>query len=75
MGDWRQRGLFFYRQYFSSMATIAMITLDILNQRVFPITARSYEVRTGIVILIKCCLCSIVEIEIVICSGGTLDKM
>lgn len=46
--DWRQRGLFFYRQYFSSMATIAMTTLDILNQRVFPITARSYDVRTEI---------------------------
>lgn len=36
---------FFYRNYFSSMASIALTTLNILNERVFPTTARGHEVK------------------------------
>ena len=35
---------FFYRRYFSSMASIALTTLNILNERVFPTTAKGHEV-------------------------------
>lgn len=40
----RQQVLYLYRKFFSSMATIAMTTLDIINDRVFPISARSSDV-------------------------------
>lgn len=33
-----------YSRYFHSMSAITMTTLDILNERVFPFSARSYEV-------------------------------
>lgn len=45
VSDWRMQVLYFYRRYFSSMAVIVMTTLGILNDRVFTISARSYDVR------------------------------
>ena len=39
--------LHLYRKYFSSMASIAMATMHILNGRVFPVTAPGYEVSLG----------------------------
>ena len=41
----RQQVLTTYRKHFSSMAVIAMTTLNILNERVYPVSARSYDVR------------------------------
>ena len=43
--EWRHQVLYLYKRYFSSMATIAMMTLNILNERLFPISGRSYDVR------------------------------
>ena len=45
VSDWRMQVLHFYRRYFSSMAAIVMTTLGILNDRVFTISAKSYDVR------------------------------
>lgn len=44
--EWREKVLHFYRRYFSSMTAIVLTTLDILNERAFPISARSYDVST-----------------------------
>ncbi len=41
---YREQVLWLYQRYFSSMATIAVATLDILNDRVFPLSGRSTEV-------------------------------
>ena len=38
--------LHLYKRYFSSMGTIAMATLHILNARVFPVAAPGYEVSS-----------------------------
>lgn len=43
--DWRQQVMRLYARHFSSMAAIVMTTMDILNDRVFPMSARSYDVR------------------------------
>ncbi len=42
--EMRDRVLFLYERYFSSLSKIALTTLDILNERVFPTTARGSEV-------------------------------
>jgi len=42
----RQQTLYLYQRYFSSMATIAMATLDILNDRVFPLSGKSSAVSS-----------------------------
>ena len=42
--EWRSQVLYLYNRYFSSMAAIVMATLDILDERVFPISSRSYGV-------------------------------
>jgi len=43
--EMRERALFFYQKYFSSMEAIIVTTLDILNERVFPTTAKETEVN------------------------------
>ena len=42
--EMRKQGMFFYKQYYSSMSSIAMTTLDIINERVFPTSKLGYEV-------------------------------
>lgn len=41
--EMREQVLYLYRRYFSSMAAITMTTLDIINERVFPMAVHSYE--------------------------------
>lgn len=43
VGELQAQVEWFYQQYFSSLKTITLTTLDILNGRVFPQHARSYE--------------------------------
>ncbi len=42
--EMREKVRFLYDHYFSSLPKIALTTLDILNERVFPTSARSSEV-------------------------------
>ena len=44
VAEWRSQVLYLYNRYFSSMAAIVLATLDIIDERVFPISARSYGV-------------------------------
>ncbi|KAK3595238.1 hypothetical protein CHS0354_021555 [Potamilus streckersoni] len=39
----RQQGALYWQRYFSTMTAITLTTLQILNDRVFPYAARSYE--------------------------------
>lgn len=62
---------FLYRRFFSSISAIAMTTLDILNERVFPTSARGYEVYhtltmpASLMVIVPSCTC----------SGGTTTSM
>lgn len=42
--DMREKVLYLHNRYFASVAKIAITTLDILNERVFPTTSRGSEV-------------------------------
>lgn len=42
--DLQTQVLYLYSRYFISMTAITMATLDLLNERVFPISAKSYDV-------------------------------
>uniref|UniRef100_UPI00358EA983 exostosin-2 isoform X2 n=1 Tax=Myxine glutinosa TaxID=7769 RepID=UPI00358EA983 len=41
--DMQRQALFFWERYFSSMKVIALTTLHIINERIFPYAAHSYE--------------------------------
>lgn len=43
ISEMRETGLYFWDQYFSSLENIVQTALLVLNDRVFPKAARSYE--------------------------------
>lgn len=49
--EWRKHVLFLYKNHFSSIARIAMTTMDVINERVFPISVKSYDVSESILSL------------------------
>jgi glucuronyl/N-acetylglucosaminyl transferase EXT2 len=43
IAELQRQGSWLYEQYFSSIKTITLTTLDILNDRVFPQNSRTYQ--------------------------------
>lgn len=39
----QEQAIYFYDRYFASMATITVTTLDIINERVYPLSIRGYK--------------------------------
>ena len=48
LDDWRTQVLFLYQRYFISMTAITLTTLDIINDRVFPMSAKSSDVSCSV---------------------------